>query len=62
MSKEDPNDINYYHNKGEKDCSEGKHYNPPNNLLGGGLNTKTQTEQKIAYSKGWDNSGKQKSK
>jgi len=59
MSKDDPNDLNYYHNRGEQDRAEGNSYKPPNDFLGGLLNQEYQDDQHAAYEAGWDNAVKQ---
>jgi hypothetical protein len=59
MSKDDPNNINYYHNKGEQDRAEGNGYNPPNGFLGGVFNLQYEDDQRAAYEAGWDNADEQ---
>jgi len=60
MSKNDPNNIKAYHNKGQSDKAEKKGYNTPNNAVGGALNLKHETAQNVAYNKGFKNATKSK--
>jgi hypothetical protein len=56
MSKDDSNDLKYYHDKGEQDRAEGNTYTPPNGFLGGLINMQYEDD---AYETGWDNADKQ---
>lgn len=57
MSKNDPDKLNYYHNKGQQDYSEGKQDVPHSGLLSI-LNNSKQEAQAGAYRDGWRNARK----
>jgi hypothetical protein len=55
MSKEDPNNLNAYHNQGQEDASEGK-FDPPNNtVLHEFISQEHERDQKAAYITGYKN-------
>ncbi len=60
MSKEDPNDLQHYHDKGEQDRAHGEGYNPPNSGWPYQIDIRPhEQDQRDAYNQGWENADKQ---
>jgi hypothetical protein len=58
MSKDDPNNLGHYHDKGEQDYAEDKGNNPPNRQPDF-LQLEHERDQNRAYREGRENAAKQ---
>lgn len=55
MSKQDPNNLHHYHNKGQEDYAKGD-YDPPNDTIIHFFDTREyEQDQRDAYRAGWEN-------
>lgn len=48
------------HNRGQEDRASGRDFNPPNDFLGGVLNSDAANEMRNQYIDGWENAKSQK--